>query len=626
MTTNADHLSDEDQDSLWQQAVQVAVLLAIDPGTLGGVRLRASAGLVRDAWLNLLRSLMSPSRWVRMPISITDERLLGGLDLSATLATGRPVLQPGLLAEADGGTLILSMAERLPTATAARLTQVMDERAVVLERDGLAERRATRFAVVALDEGLSEEESLSPALRDRLAFELDLRPISPRRVNDIDMQQMMAGSIDDIVAAREALAGVEVPDEVLKVLCGTALVLGVDSMRASIMARAVACASAALMGNQTVSDDDARLAATLVLSPRATRMPPAPEQEQEEQPEEQPPEEPQEQPMDDAPPNDPDDNKDDQDDQQDDQDDQTSPPDPSENKAMEDRVLDAAKAAIPAGLLSQLIAGSLQQRASSGKSGAMVKGGQRGRPSGSRRAQPAHGSRLHLIDTLSAAAPWQKIRKATLGPEAQQRVQVRSDDFHIARIKQKTATTTLFVVDASGSSALHRLAEAKGAVELLLADCYVRRDQVALIAFRGKVAELLLPPTRSLVRAKRSLSGLPGGGGTPLATAIDTAASVAEGLRRRGQSPVVVLLTDGRANVARDGTGGRERAQAEATQAARQLAALQVPLLFIDTSPKPQELAAQLAGAMRARYIPLPHAGAAAVSLAVRAATQNGSR
>ncbi len=610
MTPNADHLSDEDQDSLWQQAVQVAVLLAIDPGTLGGVRIRASAGPVRDAWLNLLRSLMSPSRWVRMPVSITDERLLGGLDLSATLASGRPVLQHGLLVEADGGTLILTMAERLPTSTAARLTQVMDEGAVVLERDGLAERRATRFAVVALDEGLSEEESLSQALRDRLAFELDLRPISPRRVNDVDMQQMMSGSIDDIAAARAGLAGIEVPDEVLRVLCGTAMALGVDSMRASIMARAVARASAALFGNQTVSDDDARLAATLVLSPRATRMPSAPEQEQEEPPE---------QPIDDAPPNDPDDDKDDQ------QDDQTSPPDPSLNKAMEDRVLEAAKAAIPAGLLSQLFAGSLQQRASSGKSGAMVKGGQRGRPSGSRRAQPAHGSRLHLIDTLRAAAPWQKIRKATLGPEAQQRVQVRSDDFHIARIKQKTATTTLFVVDASGSSALHRLAEAKGAVELLLADCYVRRDQVALIAFRGKVAELLLPPTRSLVRAKRSLSGLPGGGGTPLATAIDTAASVAEGLRRRGQSPVVVLLTDGRANVARDGSGGRERAQSEATQAARQLAALQVPLLFIDTSPKPQEAAAQLAGAMRARYIPLPQAGAAAVSLAVRAATQNGA-
>jgi magnesium chelatase subunit D len=616
MSQPADHSSDEVQERLWQQAVQVAVLLAIDPGALGGVRIRAAAGPVRDAWLNLLRSLMSPSRWVRMPVSITDERLLGGLDLSATLATGRPVLQHGLLVEADGGTLILTMAERLPASTAARLTQVMDEGAVVLERDGLAERRATRFAVVALDEGLSEEESLSPALRDRLAFELDLRPISPRRVSDTDLQQMMAGSIQDIVAARERLADIAVPEAMLNVLCGTALALGVDSMRASIMTLAVTRASAALDGNDTATDDDARVAAALVLGPRATRIPPAPEPEAQDEEEAEPQTE---QQPDAAPPN-PDEDRDDQ------QDRDTPPPDPGENKPMEDQVLDAAKAAIPAGLLSQLLAGSLQQRATAGKSGATVKGGQRGRPAGSRRAQPAHGSRLHLIDTLRAAAPWQKIRKATLGAEAQQRVQVRSEDFHIARIKQKTATTTLFVVDASGSSALHRLAEAKGAVELLLADCYVRRDQVALIAFRGKSAELLLPPTRSLVRAKRSLSGLPGGGGTPLATAIDTAASVAEGLRRRGQSPVVVLLTDGRANVARDGTGGRERAQAEATQAARQLSALQVPLLFIDTSPKPQPEAAQLAGAMRARYLPLPHAGAAAVSLAVRAATQSGAR
>ena len=610
MTPHADPASDDVQDSLWQQAVQVAVLLAIDPGALGGVRVRASAGPVRDVWLNLLRSLMSPSRWVRMPISITDERLLGGLDLSATLATGRPVLQHGLLVEADGGTLILTMAERLPPSTAARLTQVMDEGAVVLERDGLAERRATRFAVVALDEGLSEEESLSPALRDRLAFELDLRAISPRRANEADMQQMIAGSIEDIIGARARLADIELPDAVVSVLCGTALALGVDSMRASLLALSVARASAALDGNDVATDDDARIAASLVLAPRATRMPPAPEPEEPEEAQAQ-------QEQEDIPPPDADDDQQDHDE---------PPPDSGENKPMEDRVLDAAKAAIPAGLLSQLLAGSLQQRASSGKSGASVKGGQRGRPAGSRRAQPAHGSRLHLIDTLRAAAPWQKIRRATLGADAQQRVQVRSDDFHVARIKQKTATTTLFVVDASGSSALHRLAEAKGAVELLLADCYVRRDQVALIAFRGKVAELLLPPTRSLVRAKRSLSGLPGGGGTPLATAIDTAASVAEGLRRRGQSPVIVLLTDGRANVARDGTGGRERAQAEATQAARQLSALQVPLLFIDTSPKPQQEAAQLAGAMRARYIPLPHAGAAAVSMAVRAATQDGAR
>lgn len=603
--TDNDVVGDDHQDRLWQQAVQVAVLLAVDPGGLGGVRLRAAAGPVRDTWLNLLHAMMGPARWLRMPVSITDERLLGGLDLPATLASGRPVLQHGLLAEADGGTLILAMAERLPAATAARLAQVMDDGAVLLERDGLAQRRATRFAVVALDEGLSEEESLLPALRDRLAFELDLRMISPRRIADTDLDSMIAGSLSDIVAARERLSEISVPDAVFSVLCGTALALGVDSIRASVKAVTAARASAALDGNAAPGDDEVRTAATLVLAPRATRLPPAPDQ-----PEDAPPEEEvDEQRADPAP---------EMQDHQDEQQKDSPPPDPSKDPSLDDQVLEAAKAAIPAGLLSQLLAGSLQQRASVGKSGAMVKGSQRGRPAGSRRAQPVHGSRLHLIDTLRAAAPWQKLRKSIPGAQSQhQRVQVRAEDFHIARIKQKTATTTLFVVDASGSSALHRLAEAKGAVEILLADCYVRRDQVALIAFRGKAAELLLPPTRSLVRAKRSLSGLPGGGGTPLATAMDTAASVVDGLRRRGQSPVVVLLTDGRANVARDGTGGRERAQSEAMQAARQLAALQVPLLFIDTSPKPQPEAAHLAHEMRARYLPLPQAGAAAVSRVV---------
>jgi magnesium chelatase subunit D len=139
-------------------------------------------------------------------------------------------------------------------------------------------------------------------------------------------------------------------------------------------------------------------------------------------------------------------------------------------------------------------------------------------------------------------------------------VEVRKDDFRVTRYRQRSETTTIFVVDASGSAALHRLAEAKGAVELLLADCYVRRDRVAMVAFRGPGAELLLPPTRSLVRAKKGLAALPGGGGTPLASGIDAAIGLADGVRRRGGTPVIVILTDGRANVTRAGIGGRTQA------------------------------------------------------------------
>jgi magnesium chelatase subunit D len=122
-------------------------------------------------------------------------------------------------------------------------------------------------------------------------------------------------------------------------------------------------------------------------------------------------------------------------------------------------------------------------------------------------------------------------------PDAAKRVEVRPDDCRITRFKQRTETTVVFVVDASGSTAFNRLAEAKGAVELLLADCYVRRESVALIAFRGTGAELLLPPTRSLTRAKRSLAGLPGGGGTPLAAGLEAAADLADAVSAQGSDP-----------------------------------------------------------------------------------------
>ncbi|MGB0514424.1 MAG: VWA domain-containing protein, partial [Wenzhouxiangellaceae bacterium] len=202
------------------------------------------------------------------------------------------------------------------------------------------------------------------------------------------------------------------------------------------------------------------------------------------------------------------------------------------------------------------------------------------------------------------------------------RVQVRSDDFRVTRFKSRRETTTIFVVDASGSAALHRLAEAKGAVELLLADCYVRRDRVALISFRGARAELLLPPTRSLVQAKRRLTELPGGGGTPLASGLECAFELSDGELRRGSTPVIVLLTDGRANVAADGRPGRERAHLDALTAGRRLRATGMTVLMIDTSPRPRPLGEELAVAMGARYLPLPHADAAHLSAAVRAETQ----
>jgi len=196
-------------------------------------------------------------------------------------------------------------------------------------------------------------------------------------------------------------------------------------------------------------------------------------------------------------------------------------------------------------------------------------------------------------------------------------VLIQKDDFRIKRYRERTQTLTTFVVDASGSSAMNRLAEAKGAVELLLAECYVRRDQVALIAFRGSEAELLLSPTRSLVRAKRSLASLPGGGGTPLARAIDSAYQLAKASLKKGMTPTLVFLTDGRANIARDGTPGRAQAQIDAEQSARMAAQVKVRSLWIDTSPQAREEGQHIADLIGSYYLPLPHAGAQELSQAV---------
>jgi magnesium chelatase subunit D len=127
-----------------------------------------------------------------------------------------------------------------------------------------------------------------------------------------------------------------------------------------------------------------------------------------------------------------------------------------------------------------------------------------------------------------------------------------------------------------------------------------------------------LPPTRSLVRARRSLAQLPGGGGTPLANGIDAAAALALAARRRGETPVVILLTDGRANVARDGAPGRPGAEKDALASAQAFRREGLTSLLIDTSPRPQDVAARVAREMGGRYVALPFADANALSRTVR--------
>ena len=561
-------------------SVEAALLCAVDPVGLGGVALRCAAGPQRDAWLAGFRALMGQAAWRRIPPDLPDNRLLGGLDLTATLALGRPVAETGVLAAVDGGTLVIAMAERMPGGTAARIASVIDARAVVIEREGVAFNAESRFCTLMLDEGIEADEKAPPALLERLAFHILPGEAPP----DIDVSE-----------ARALLPAVTMADEFIEALTGAAMALGIGSPRAVLLALNAARAAAALDGREVVEKADAELAARLVLAPRATMAPPPPDSEEEQQQEPTPPEQNQDEP---PPP-----------------DEQAPMPDPKE---LEELLLAAAAANLPPHLLDQAKLAALTSRKGGGRAGEARAQAKRGRPIGSRAGEPRGDARMAVLDTLRAAAPWQSIRPRP----AHARIAIRREDFRIRRYKQKSEVTSIFAVDASGSSALNRLAEAKGAVELLLADCYVRRDRVALIAFRGSRAEVLLPPTQALARAKRSLAGLPGGGPTPLASGMDAAVELAVSERRAGRSALIVLMTDGRANIARDGAPGHARANLDALDAARAMRAAGVSCILLDTAPRPQPAARALAEAGAAIYLPMPMADSARMARAAGAAAQ----
>ena len=573
--------------SPWEEAVLAATLFAVDPAGLGSIRVRARPGPAREEWLNIVSDILPRDTPVRrIPVNITAGRLLGGMDLAATLKLGRPVPVAGLLGECDGGVAILQMAERASQETAAILGQALDNGEVRVEREGVAETSPAAFGLIALDEGI-EDEFPPASLLDRLAFHIDLDAVPLKDIFED------APAPEDIARARRQLGAVVMDDDITAALAHASLVLGIESLRPVIHASRAAAALAALDDRGTVTRADAAMAARLVLAPRATILPDSPEETEAEPP----------------PPPPPDETPDEE---------QEAPPVPESLEALQDMIVAAAAAAIPDALLARLRqqAAAGRQAGSTGRAGAEKTSATRGRPVGVYRDDVSRGGRINIIETLRAAAPWQRLRS---GRVTGGRVNVRAEDFRFVRYKHRSETAAIFVVDASGSQALNRLAEVKGAVELLLAECYVRRDQVAMIVFRGEEAEMVLPPTRSLVRAKRRLAGLPGGGGTPLAAGIDASIALSDAVRRKGQTPAVVLMTDGRANIGRDGATGRDTAQADAIDAARALRAAGVQSILVDSSPRPQPAAKTLADEMGATYLPLPQARAEAVSKAVSA-------
>jgi magnesium chelatase subunit D len=586
----------------WNDALVAARLFSVDPVGLCGISVRAGPGPVRDVWSNYLKQILASDAPIRrMPASIEDDRLLGCVDLAATLKLGRPIVQNGILAEAHGGCLMIVMAERLSMQVGARIASALDRREIAIEREGISRVVPTAFGVVALDEGASPEEQIPESLAHRFAFHIDLSDLSLRDATIGDVE------IAKIAEARVRLNQVAEPsDEIIGAMAATSASLGIESILPPMLALKVARAAAAFAGRLSITDDDAMLAAQLVLASRARSVAAAPEDDREGGSDD--PEEGDARPDAATPPHDGD----------------REHEKPLAKVPLEDVMRAAVRSALPEGLLAAMKGGSIDRKPPSRRSGvgASQASLSRGRPAGVRMAALRPGTRLALVETLRAAAPWQQIRRAERkSPAGSGRIDVRPQDFRIRKFIQRRESSIIFCVDASGSTAFHRLAEAKGAVELLLGEAYVARTYASLVAFRGNGAELLLPPSRSLTRAKSMLAHLPGGGGTPLASGIDAALAVAISERIKGREPQIVILTDGRANIARDGRPSRPEAWNDAMSAALQLGSQHISAIFVDTSVRAREEGRTLSQTMKAHYVALPYADATTVRDVVRAAT-----